>query len=267
MNGNQIINRYDATGRKLQTEYVTAPGNIVVPVSTTINTRSSIFTRHGTVYNSNKEYRFGNMGYLNLSRIHNPEGYLEYNTPDDGFEGDIQELNHYSYYRRDHLGNIREVWSAPYGPNESGLGICTMEPVPSSFFQEVSHAINLLRKPFEGCSYDYRQVVLTADSKIANYTNYNPNVWYDVVTEYQSGGKTIYQFDYEADECLGLLFHSIPVTSFNDFNRPLISCFKNLFKQGPKLTYKNIYKQEPSGVYKQVQEEETHYFKITGQTA
>jgi RHS repeat-associated protein len=114
MNGNQIIHKYDATGRKLRTEYVTAPNNIVVPIGATIDAQGSVFTRNGTIYNNNIEYRFGNSGYPELARLHHPEGYLEYNTPDDGFEGNIQELNHYSYYRRDHLGNIREVWSAPY---------------------------------------------------------------------------------------------------------------------------------------------------------
>ncbi|GHV57992.1 hypothetical protein FACS1894182_08430 [Bacteroidia bacterium] len=114
MNGNQIINRYSADGRKLQTEYVTAQVPLVMPIGNVANSTGSGFVRYGTVYAGHIEYRFGNMGYLNLSRIHNPEGYVEYNTPDDGFEGDIQELNHYSYYRRDHLGNVREVWSPSY---------------------------------------------------------------------------------------------------------------------------------------------------------
>jgi RHS repeat-associated protein len=112
--GNQILHRYDATGRKLRTEYITALNAEMVELSHTMNTQGDDFTHHGTVYNGNKEYRSINTGYSELSRVHNPEGYVEYNTPDDGFEGDIQELNHYNYYRRDHLGNVREVWSAPY---------------------------------------------------------------------------------------------------------------------------------------------------------
>jgi hypothetical protein len=112
MNGNQIINRYDAAGRKLRTEYITAPGGIVVPISGTVNSQASGFTRYGTVYNGNKEYGVNNAGALSLLRIHNTEGYVDFD-PDPG-DATYYFENRYNYYRRDHLGNVREVWRMPY---------------------------------------------------------------------------------------------------------------------------------------------------------
>ncbi len=57
------------------------------------------FDREATAYVGNKEYEATepkHYHYLGLSRIKNPEGYVK--------EGK------YHYYRRDHLGNNREVW-------------------------------------------------------------------------------------------------------------------------------------------------------------
>jgi hypothetical protein len=72
MNGNQIINKYSADGRKLQTDYVTAQLPLVMPIGNVANSTGYGFVRYGTIYAGNIEYRFGNMGYLNLARIHNP---------------------------------------------------------------------------------------------------------------------------------------------------------------------------------------------------
>ena len=43
----------------------------------------------------------GSMGVYTLNQVHNPEGYVY-------FQGSPM----YNYFRRDHLGNIREVWQA-----------------------------------------------------------------------------------------------------------------------------------------------------------
>ena len=110
MNGNQIINRYEATGRKLQTDYVTKTVSIVVPIGSTVNSQGSGFTRSGTIYNGNMEYEFLNAGAPSLRRIHNAEGYVDFEPGDPTFYFD----DRHNYYRRDHLGNVREVWRAPY---------------------------------------------------------------------------------------------------------------------------------------------------------
>ena len=96
--GNQIINKYDADGRKLSTSYVTTLKPVVVPIGNTVNSSGNSFERYGTIYNGNKEYGFDNTEDLSLLRVHNAERYVD-------------DLG-YNYYRRDHLGNNREVWRA-----------------------------------------------------------------------------------------------------------------------------------------------------------
>ena len=151
-----------------------------------------------------------------------------------------------------------------YGNNESGLGICTKEPVTSSFFSELAHFYDSAPPTFGSYSYTYRQLNLFADSKIHGYTSFNPNVWYDVVTEYSSEGKTIYRFEYTQDDSFFLLNHTVPINPI-DQTAPLISCFRNLFNQGPRLRYKEIYKKESSSNYQKLLEEETQYATINGQ--
>jgi RHS repeat-associated protein len=59
--------------------------------------------QNGMAYLGNVEYKTQNgiPSFTTISRINNPEGYASYNTaPYTG----------YIYYRKDHLGNIREVW-------------------------------------------------------------------------------------------------------------------------------------------------------------
>ena len=145
-----------------------------------------------------------------------------------------------------------------YGSNESGLGNCTKEPVLSSFFNEQLHSSVL-----GGCLYTYRQLNLFAFSKISGYTAFNPDVWYDVVTEYSSGGKTIYRFEYIPDDSFFLQYHTVPVTPPNQ-TASLVSCYRNLFNQGPRLRYKEVYKKETSGSYQKLEEEETQYVTVDG---
>ena len=113
--GNQIINRYAASrwlsgGRKLGTEYFTQVTNLAVPLITgqVINQTYTINTinQNGTLYIDNKEYTTlnGNPALTTINRVHNAEGYAD------------NLLNPYGpfyyYDRKDHLGNIREVWRA-----------------------------------------------------------------------------------------------------------------------------------------------------------
>ena len=101
-NGHQIVNKYTAGGQKLETKYATAVSALGVPIAmgNTVNSDGPDFTRYGTIYNGNIEYAFDNGYTTDLERIHNAEGYVDSSTGD------------YNYYRRDHLGNNREVWNA-----------------------------------------------------------------------------------------------------------------------------------------------------------
>jgi len=105
--GNQIINRYAADGRKLGTEYFTKLIPVTIPINkdTTWTYSSGLVNQSGTVYIDNKEYSTlnGNPALTALQRIYNAEGYADTITA---------TIPNYKYYRRDHLGNNREVWVA-----------------------------------------------------------------------------------------------------------------------------------------------------------
>ena len=120
--GNIIFNVYAADGRKLSSYYATIVTKTVNPIENTIlkpkETISGqigtpqaisildydILEAEGTHYVDNFEYLFDiqdESEEMTAMRIHNSEGYVE--------NGD------WYYFRRDHLGNNREVWNATQG--------------------------------------------------------------------------------------------------------------------------------------------------------
>ena len=110
LNGNQIINRYASDGRKLETEYFTMITPIIIPIyKDTVykwTNSSGLVNQTGTVYIDNQEYRIydGNLQSPYLLKVYNPEGYSE----------SLNGSWTFNYYRKDHLGSIREVWRAAY---------------------------------------------------------------------------------------------------------------------------------------------------------
>ena len=102
-NGNQIINSYDAMGRKRSTTYRTLTTPTVVPVGSVVNLPSNNYTTQTTYY-------YGNLEITNtplhgtVFTFHTPDGYVKTNDLD----GNI----HHCYYVHDHLGNVCTVWSA-----------------------------------------------------------------------------------------------------------------------------------------------------------
>ena len=107
-NGNQIKNLYNASGQKLGTEYFAKLVGIVLPIDKDTvcswTYASGLVNQKGTIYIDNKEYNTlnGNVALTALSRVHNAEGYVE----------NITSTPNYYYFRKDHLGNNREVWLA-----------------------------------------------------------------------------------------------------------------------------------------------------------
>jgi len=95
-----IINSYATDGRKLLSLYVTKVMNNYNPLHLSmydiLHNGAGVEESNSTVYIRNFEYLFG-VENATL-RIHNPEGYFA--------NGD------FFYYRKDHLGNNREVWNA-----------------------------------------------------------------------------------------------------------------------------------------------------------
>ena len=114
-NGSIILNVYAADARKLSSYYVSKVTTnvnprekaVVLDLSRPIETKpqaisiSDIEEAEGTHYIGNFEYLFDiyrQRENITGTRIHNAEGYVS--------------DNEYFYYRRDHLGNNREVWNA-----------------------------------------------------------------------------------------------------------------------------------------------------------
>lgn len=120
-NGNQIINKYDAGGRKLTTDYFTMLPDVNAPVineGEVCNWKSNwdMATQTGVVFVDNFEYKTeqleGDPLSIKLDKVYNQEGYAEI----------LSSTNKYSYYRKDHLGNNREVWCPAY-TTKSGMNL------------------------------------------------------------------------------------------------------------------------------------------------
>jgi len=137
ISGNQVINTYAANGQKLRTKYYTAIFPVVGPIldlEDTIEVLNS--TSDATVLSSPAKASaktipdyislkrtilrlddyFGNILYENgtaedaahhpITKVLTPEGYVDYATAGKP----------YCYYRKDHLGSIREVDTYQGGP-------------------------------------------------------------------------------------------------------------------------------------------------------
>ena len=80
-NGNQISNKYDASGRKLSTEYFTLLYTITTPIAEGVIMQWSynpmLMDKAITNYIDNKEYDSKNdLGGV-PNRVYNPEGYAD----------------------------------------------------------------------------------------------------------------------------------------------------------------------------------------------
>ncbi len=111
--GHMIVNNYDAGGHKLRSKYFTLIDEVNIPIGGICPWSEYWDSEYGDwkdiVYTStshvgNHEY-LESFGQIYNRRIHNSEGYV---VPDS--HGNYI----YHYYRKDHLGNNREVWRASY---------------------------------------------------------------------------------------------------------------------------------------------------------
>ena len=106
-NGNQVINMYNANGQKLRTKYYTAISSVVNPVIVPVGIIHAPYsTSDATLllddYLGSTLYEKGtaeDAAHHPLTKVLTPEGYVDYNTPGQP----------YCYFRKDHLGSIREV--------------------------------------------------------------------------------------------------------------------------------------------------------------
>ncbi|MGC3978304.1 MAG: RHS repeat-associated core domain-containing protein [Paludibacteraceae bacterium] len=137
-NGNEIQNLYDAGGRKLKSRYLTKEPLVVAPGS---NSNPGIPIRNTLLYTGTETNYIGNMEYdseieiysmimmqpvYTLARIYNPEGYVTAVTNPQ-----------YFYFRKDHLGNNREVWGAAYSYKNPRYG--TINHFPALTLQRTQY--------------------------------------------------------------------------------------------------------------------------------
>ncbi|MDO9155122.1 MAG: DUF6443 domain-containing protein [Paludibacter sp.] len=158
-NGNQIRNTYDANGQKLKTRNYTVYDYTLQPIVAE-NTIRDVFLNEevyvdGTDYVGNVEYHYdaeyfsGEFSWQQtyLSMLHNPEGYC-------------QNLNYVilNYFRRDHLGNNREVWRAPFSVGSTNYAATTTQRTqyyPSGLPWASNAGDNpwVQHKKFNGCEF------------------------------------------------------------------------------------------------------------------
>ena len=156
-NGNVIKNLYDAGGQKLRTDYYTyklslaeplAGGEVLEPIYTSAN-----YDFSGTEYIGNIEYTISKeggslgSGYPTLykdsytfNRLYNTEGYAE------NLSNPV-----YYYYRKDHLGDNREVWQAPpLGGGGGGTTVQRTQYYPSGLPWAESLGSSVQKKKYNG---------------------------------------------------------------------------------------------------------------------
>ena len=105
-NGNLIIHRYDATGNRLETRYLTPKIPTTVPLGKVLPSLIFPGSFHITrdVFHNNIVYNVDTNDVYGIKFVHNPEGYIRYNN--------MNEHYHF-YYIKDLLGNIRETYKIP----------------------------------------------------------------------------------------------------------------------------------------------------------
>ena len=105
-NGNLIIHRYDATGNRLETRYLTPKIPTTVPLGKVLPSLIFPESFHITrdVFHNNIVYNVDTNDVFGIKFVHNPEGYIRYNN--------MNEHYHF-YYIKDLLGNIRETYKIP----------------------------------------------------------------------------------------------------------------------------------------------------------
>ena len=113
MNGNLIIHRYDATGNRLETKYLTKKIATTVPLGNVLSTpkRPEIFYITRDAFHNNVVYTANNNDPYGIEFVHNPEGYIRYYGPEE---------HYHFYYIKDLLDNIRETYVHP----EAGYKEC-----------------------------------------------------------------------------------------------------------------------------------------------
>lgn len=145
----------------------------------------------------------------------------------------------------DPISNKTMTKSYKYGQNESGVGHLTMDFLKrkngfiDAYINQrwILNATGIMLEP-----QSYRESTLGSQSR---YSSFEPNVWYDEVTEYNNNeGKTI--FNYEYTPTYYNIYHYSTYEHYFDTNRG-INSLSEYYPQvlrglgvSPRLTYKTV---------------------------
>ncbi len=252
--GRQIVNRYAADGRRVRSWYYTPVASLVSPISVEVGElhhynllAADTYRLETTAYAGSVEYmQVGPVLYdfLNVRKVHNPEGYVQ-----RSHGGTFSPY----YYRRDHLGNVREVWK-PSG--DSAVTVQRTRYYPSGLPWEYQAGDSASLQPYKYGSkefvethgldmydsharwYDPRIMrTITSDPLAEEYYNVSPYVW--------CGNNPVNWVDKDGKQILmggpvlnlgteKIVTAILPYTDFNDawvFGSAILSGFTNIEPQ------------------------------------
>ncbi|XHR96165.1 hypothetical protein ACFJIV_05640 [Mucilaginibacter sp. UC70_90] len=133
-----------------------------------------------------------------------------------------------------------------YGTGESGMAVLNSYPEDDSFLD-----VRMLYASSSGHEAEgsVRRVTVNSQSRY-RYFSMNTSIWYDVVTEYSDGGKTVYYYKY--------LPNDVYFISNLGHNLDFLQNLNSLVCPAPDLVKKEVYKNNGSG-YTLLSEENYHF--------
>ncbi|GAA3655880.1 hypothetical protein [Flavivirga jejuensis] len=145
----------------------------------------------------------------------------------------------------DPVSNKTLTKSYKYGQNESGIGNSTLPNIGLGGQSDYANAYITQRTALNettgmtntGGSYRYRTISPYAKTNITT----EPIIWYDQVTEYSNGGKTIFDYEFTSSEYLVHLDGSTPTNSLDSKSTPIF--FPDVFRNigsAPRLIRQEI---------------------------
>lgn len=143
-----------------------------------------------------------------------------------------------------------------YGKNENGEGIAPQVPLLSMFVNEQECFDSALGTTNETSAY--RQLIIGGTARCIAYPTYNPNVWYEEVSEYEGELKTIYNFNVVTNSPSTMGMYQGYSGSFSPFYTYFYS---NLAQKGAQCTRKISFKKEGE-TYQPIEKEECDYIMI-----
>ncbi|MDR0833185.1 MAG: hypothetical protein LBN93_03225, partial [Candidatus Symbiothrix sp.] len=121
-----------------------------------------------------------------------------------------------------------------YGQAESGSGITTYVPKKEHFVNEF-YAAEFLEQAEYFLRFTIRHRETMPYSYLAHYLSTNMPIWYDTVTEYSEGGKTVYEYTYTPDDIGGSQNVLLPF---------LVKHYYSYIFSTPELVRRTVYKIE-----------------------